>query len=188
MQWDTTLFFLVNKTGQHAVLDTILPVMRNKYIWAPLYLFIISFLVINYRWKGTAAVVFLLITVGIGDQLSSAWIKPTVERLRPCHTPAIKDQVRLLVECGGKWSFPSSHATNHFGVAVFLIGVLRRWMKWLLPLGLLWAALISYAQVYVGVHFPVDVTVGALLGTTSGLLTYGGYRLLVNKLIAKKQI
>jgi undecaprenyl-diphosphatase len=176
LQWDLQVFFWINQAGQHPWLDVILPILRNKYIWAPLYLFIATFLVINYKWKGVLGIIFLLITVGIGDQLSSQLIKPTVERLRPCQHPELQEQVRLIVDCGGPWSFPSSHATNHFAVAVFLIGYFWRQYRWVLPAGLVWAGSISYAQVYVGVHFPVDILTGAVLGTLIGLFTTWGYR------------
>ncbi|MBT5990208.1 MAG: phosphatase PAP2 family protein, partial [Bacteroidetes bacterium] len=67
------------------------------------------------------------------------------------------------------FSFPSSHATNHFAVAVYLTTLFYSKWKWILPLSILWAFSISYSQIYVGVHYPVDVVTGALLGTSIGL-------------------
>lgn len=83
---------------------------------------------------------------------------------------------RVLVGCGGGYSFPSSHATNHFALATLLFlswGRKFRSWRWIL---LLWAASIAYGQVYVGVHYPLDVSFGALLGATLGLLAYQLYR------------
>ncbi len=93
-----------------------------------------------------------------------------MQRPRPCQNEALKEEVRLLVPCGSGYSFTSNHATNHFALAVFFAGTLgvffKRW-RWLL---FLWAALVAYAQVYVGVHYPLDVAAGALLGMTIGSL------------------
>jgi len=78
--------------------------------------------------------------------------------------------VRLLVHCGRAYSFTSSHAANHFAIAVFIsltLGLLYSWIKW--PL-LLWAGSIAYGQVYVGVHYPLDVIVGSLVGIIIGYL------------------
>jgi undecaprenyl-diphosphatase len=74
------------------------------------------------------------------------------------------------IDCGTGYSFPSSHASDHFAITVFLIIVFYRRYKWILPVGLLWAATISFAQVYVGVHYPFDVTAGAIYGTLVGWL------------------
>jgi membrane-associated phospholipid phosphatase len=74
------------------------------------------------------------------------------------------------VDCGPGFSFPSTHASDHFAIAVFLIIVFYRRHKWILPAGLIWAAAISFAQVYVGVHYPIDVTAGAIYGSLVGLL------------------
>jgi len=66
---------------------------------------------------------------------------------------------------------PSTHATNHFGLATFWFMVIKHTLdqKWFWLW--VWAFIVCYAQVYVGVHFPGDVFIGALLGTAIGLLT-----------------
>ncbi|GJM34616.1 MAG: hypothetical protein DHS20C18_36170 [Saprospiraceae bacterium] len=107
------------------------------------------------------------LTIAVADGASSQLIKKNVKRLRPCRTEALA--VNLLVPCGGGYSFTSSHATNHFAIALLLIMVFGkrfRQIKW--PL-LLWAASIAYGQVYVGVHYPIDVIAGGLLGSLIGV-------------------
>jgi undecaprenyl-diphosphatase len=91
-------------------------------------------------------------------------------RLRPCNDPINSLHMRLLVECGSGYSFPSSHATNHFGMSLFLYFSFGKFYKWIKPTVILWAALVSYAQVYVGVHYPIDVFTGAIIGSLIGFL------------------
>lgn len=168
---DQNLFFAINHGLSNAVFDWLMPILRNRYTWTPLYLFWIIFFIRNYRRKGVVIVVFLLITFAIADTLSSNLIKHAVQRLRPCNDPSLKSAVYTLVPCGRGFSFPSSHAANHFSLAVFLITLFYRKWPWIGILGIGWAAAISFAQVYVGVHFPVDILFGALLGTIIGYMT-----------------
>ena len=138
------------------------------FFWFPLYIFFISFLFYNFGKKAAIYLLALSLTVGIADTMSSRVIKTSVKRLRPCNNDGIKMHVKLLVPCGSGYSFPSSHATNHFAVAVFVIFTIigqRRWLKWLL---LAWAGSIAFGQVYVGVHYPFDVLCGGLLGSAIG--------------------
>ena len=98
-------------------------------------------------------------------------MKPYFGRLRPCNDPVMKQVVHLLVPCGGGKSFPSSHAANHFSLAVFSSMTVGKFAKWLTPAWLVWAAVVSYSQVYVGVHYPLDVLVGGTLGACIGWMT-----------------
>ena len=168
---DRALFFLINVEWSNRLMDAVLPLARNKYIWAPLYLFLAAFLLINYKKNGMLVILYLILTVFITDQLSSSIIKPFFERLRPCKDPIIMDQVRLLINCGSGYSFTSSHAINHFGVAFFFGIVLWRLSRWVLPIAFLWAATVSYSQVYVGVHYPFDVIGGGMIGFFIGSIT-----------------
>jgi undecaprenyl-diphosphatase len=92
-----------------------------------------------------------------------------VQRPRPCRDPEMIDHVRMLLNhCSGGNSFPSSHATNHFGAAVFIFCTLRKYSgNWIIPV-FFWAASVSYGQIYVGVHYPLDVISGALIGSIVG--------------------
>lgn len=168
---DESLFFLINQDGQSALLDWILPFWRNRNSWLPLYALLLGLAVYKFRWKSIAWVVLLALTIAAGDMLSHRVIKQQVQRPRPCQNETLKEEVRLLVPCGGGYSFTSNHATNHFALAVFFAGTVgvffKRW-RWLF---FLWAAGVAYAQVYVGVHYPLDVTAGAILGMTIGGLT-----------------
>lgn len=169
LELDQTIFFLINNDGHNAFLDAIMPYWRNKYTWIPFYLALAAFVIYKFKTKGLYLVLALALTVGIADTISSKVIKKSVQRLRPCNDTQINQQVKLLVRCGGGYSFTSSHATNHFAVALFLIGTLGRIfrrMKW--PL-LFWAATIALGQVYVGVHYPFDILVGGTIGSLIGI-------------------
>ncbi|HVB04041.1 MAG TPA: phosphatase PAP2 family protein [Chitinophagaceae bacterium] len=169
--WDIRLFYHINGLWHNGFLDAVLPFMRNPYFWAPLYLFLLVFMVLNFRFRGALWVLFFLLTFGITDFTCSHLFKFWVQRLRPCNDPVVSAFTRLLVPCGSGFSFPSSHATNHFGMAMFMFLTLRplfgKWMN----LAFAWAFVISYAQIYVGVHYPVDTFCGAMLGLLAGWAT-----------------
>ncbi|WP_256012416.1 phosphatase PAP2 family protein [Desertivirga xinjiangensis] len=171
INFDHQLFKAINVGLTNPFFDWLMPLLRNRYFWAPLYFFLIIFLIRNYKKAGVICILFLLITFGIADYVSASVIKPSIERLRPCNEPGFNTEIIARVVCGSGFSFPSTHATNHFAIAMFLSVVFSRRWKWIWLVSFLWAFSIIFAQVYVGVHFPVDVTCGALLGCLVGYLT-----------------
>ena len=174
---DQNLFVYINRVATHPILDTLMPFFRESTFWIPLYVFLIVFVFVNFGKYGWVWLLFAFITVLLTDQFSSSIIKNWVQRPRPCADPLFSNQVRLLLDhCSGGYSFTSSHATNHFGVATFLFVTLGRFFgnwKYLL---FIWATLVCYAQVYVGVHYPLDVIFGALLGFTIGYFVCWAYQ------------
>lgn len=166
--WDASLFQFVNGGMGNPVFDAVLPLFREKWFWAPLYLFIATFTWLNFGKKGWVIVLGLIIAAGLADFTSSTLVKKNVQRIRPCNDPAMVEKVTLRTSCGSGYSFTSSHAANHFAAAVFLIGVFGRIARWVRPAALVWAATIAFSQVYVGVHYPGDVFCGALLGAAVG--------------------
>lgn len=170
LELDQSLFALINGEWTSPILDWILPVWREKLFWIPVYFFIMSFMVINFRKKGYWFIVFMMLTVGAADLVSNELVKKNVERLRPCREPSVTNE-RVLVRCGSGYSFTSNHAANHFAVSMFLIFTIGRRFRWVVPAALFWAASIAYGQVYVGVHYPLDVICGGILGT---LIAYLG--------------
>lgn len=164
----------VNDGLSNSLFDAVLPWCRERWLWAPLYLFILSFGFVYWgAKKGMILLLFLVLSVGTADMTSSVAIKKNVRRLRPCNDIEMRDRVHLRLDhCGGGYSFTSSHATNHFAVAVFLIGFYGRMRRWVAPVLLFWAFTIAFSQVYVGVHYPLDVFCGGILGC---LIGRGGY-------------
>lgn len=177
LEYDVLLFELINGQWHATWLDDLMPLWRSKYFWFPAYLFLLVFMIQNFGRKSSFFLLAMIATIGVSDMVSSHLIKKNVKRQRPCQHEKLKEQVYLLVPCGGGYSFTSSHATNHFAIASFLmmtLGQCFRFLRW--PL-LLWATTIAYGQVYVGVHYPLDVIAGAFLGGVIGRL---GARLLKN--------
>jgi undecaprenyl-diphosphatase len=171
-QWDKSLFKVLNSQLTNPFFDAVLPYFRDSVFWAPLYLFVVAFIALNYGKKGWWWSFGFLFTVAVADMISSRVFKEGFERLRPCQDPFFMDQVRLLLKsCSGSYSFTSSHAANHFGMATFASVTLYPSFKRWIYLWYLWAFFISYAQVYVGVHYPLDVLGGAMVGVLAGLLT-----------------
>jgi undecaprenyl-diphosphatase len=170
--WDQWLFVKLNSQWTNSFFDGTMPFMREAAFWAPLYLFLLLFVTINFRRKGWWWALLFICTVSLTDIISSRVFKNGFERLRPCSDPQFMMHVRLLVNhCSGGYSFTSSHAANHFGMAVFFYLTLRRVIgKWALA-GFPWAFLICYAQVYVGVHYPLDIAGGMIIGICFGLIT-----------------
>lgn len=171
-KWDTWLFLKINTQWTSAAFDGIAPLLRNKYTWVPFYIFMLLMVFYNFGKKSWSWLLFAILTVIISDQISSSFFKNTFDRIRPCNLAGLREQARLLLpHCSGGYSFTSSHAANHFGIGYFFFLTLRPYLRDWAWLFLVWAALVSYAQVYVGVHFPGDILGGTVVGLCSGWLT-----------------
>ncbi len=166
---DVALLRKINVSWSNPLFDTVLPWMRESMFWLPFYLFLLVFAVMNLGKQSWYWIMGLILTVTVADQTSSNFVKKTVARVRPCRDPDVLPLINLRLDnCSGAYSFTSSHATNHFAVSLFIIITLYplvgKKIYWLL----LWAAVVSYAQMYVGVHYPMDILGGMLLGITIG--------------------
>lgn len=118
---DQALFYQINGVWHHPILDAVLPWTRHSNNWIPLYIGLLGWLFYQIGWKTLKWLLFALINVGLTDQISSSVFKPFFHRLRPCNDPALVGKTRLLLDqCAGGFSFTSSHAANHFGIAMFI--------------------------------------------------------------------
>ncbi len=172
---DQYLFLKINQVGQNSFFDTMLPFARTPVFWVPFYLFLIVFVFINFGKKAWWWVCGFLLNVSLTDIISSKIIKPLVARPRPCMDEIFSMKVRLLASCGANGSFTSSHAANHFGIAMFLFITLKHFSPKFIYAVFVWAAVICYAQIYVGVHYPTDIIGGTLVGLFIGWITGNFY-------------
>lgn len=170
--WDQWLFLKINSYWTNDFLNSVFPWWRDSNTWIPLYLFLTLFAVFNFGWKVWPWIVFFVVTVALTDQLSSNLIKTFVQRPRPCNDENFAINVHVLLGyCSSTFSFPSSHATTHFGMAWFIYLTMKDYFKKWSYLFFVWAATISYGQVYVGIHYPLDVLGGAVIGSLVGIMT-----------------
>lgn len=167
---DSRPWYYLHVLWRNAFLDAVMPYVRNQFTWAPWYLFLLVFMPYNFGRRGWIWLVGFLICFALGDTISGGLIKPWIERVRPCNDLRLAEYVQLIVPRSSGWSFPSSHATNHFALGTFCAATFHHRMKWFWPIPLIWALSVGYAQIYVGVHFPIDVLVGSLLGALIGVL------------------
>ncbi|MDR1225864.1 MAG: phosphatase PAP2 family protein [Prevotellaceae bacterium] len=166
-QWDTDLFLFLN--GLHADwLDPIMKFISGNFTFIPVYAVALFFF---YKREGKAKLLFALLGVALcillADRISSGLLKSLFERYRPSREPALEGLVHLVDGYrGGRFGFVSSHAANHFSFAVFsLLLVRRKVYTWFI---LLLALIISYSRIYLGVHYPLDIICGGLLGAGIG--------------------
>jgi len=181
--WDEKAFLWLNSFHSDG-LDPIVLQLTQTITWVPLYLLLL-YLIYRKDPKNMAWVIGgVMLTILLADQVSSGFMKPYFERLRPCHDPRWEGMMHAYGRCGGLYGFVSSHAANTFGMATFLTLILRKKQK-----GIYWlffyAVVVSYTRIYLGVHYPLDVFFGALVGVLSAYLSWAVVVLLKRKIIKK---
>ena len=177
INFDTELFLFLN--GLHAAwLDPVMTFISGKLTWTPFYLVLLYLVIKNYKKQSILIILGIILLIVCSDQVSSGIFKPLFERPRPCHNEAIKDLVYLPDgHCGGAYGFISSHACNVFALAVFMTNILKRYYRKIGWVMFVWASLVAYSRIYMGVHYPGDVIVGAAVGAIIGWLMFEAYRL-----------
>jgi undecaprenyl-diphosphatase len=181
---DQQLFLFINSLNS-PFFDQVMHAISGKLIWVPLYLAILIFLAVRYKRKFLVILIFIILAATLADQ-SSVLVKNIVLRLRPCHQPSLEGIVHLVNgECGGLYGFVSSHATNSFDVALLSLLFIRK--RWYTISILLWASIIGYSRIYLGVHFPGDVICGSMLGAFIGWSMYQLF-ILTDKYILKEKV
>jgi undecaprenyl-diphosphatase len=180
---DQQLFLFINSLNS-PFFDQVMHAISGKLIWVPLYLAILIFLGVKYKRKFLVILIFIILAATLADQLS-VLVKNIVLRLRPCHQPSLEGIVHLVNgECGGLYGFVSSHATNSFDVALLSLLFIRK--RWYTISILLWASIIGYSRIYLGVHFPGDVICGSMLGAFIGWSMYQLFKITDETILINK--
>lgn len=163
-QADRWLFLLLNVSMANPFTDAIMPVVTNDNLLRAIYGLAMALIL----WKGNAylriMVITSAVTLALTDQLAANLIKDLIARPRPCH---VLTEINLLVGCGGGYAMPSAHAANTFGQAALFAAQFRVCRVYVV----VFAALVSISRTFVGVHYPGDIIVGAIIGIAVGLVT-----------------
>ena len=169
--FDRELFLFLNGLGNNRF-DQFWLIMTHG-VKPLVYVSIITMLSLKIKRKQIISlVIFGLILILVTDQLTNLF-KVQVGRLRPCFDSQLKDMIRLVKStCGGKFSFFSGHASNSFALAFFFGKVVKRHFKMVNVILIFIAGLISYSRIYIGVHYPLDIICGMIVGTIIGIVFY----------------
>lgn len=179
---DKQAMIFLNNLGS-STFDPFWILVSEKWFWIPLYVIFLYFLYKNFN-KKSLFYILLFIALGItaSDQIANIF-KFGFERLRPCHDPSLEGLLRE-VKCGGKFGFYSAHSSNSFFVATYLTILLGKKIKQLPYFLFVWAAIVAYSRVYLGMHFPGDIIIGAIMGILLALF----FGTLAKKVIKKSEI
>jgi len=158
--------------------------VTNKFSAIPLYIILLYLVFKYYGLKKTIVLLlFVILLITFSDQTSNLF-KYGFKRLRPCHDENIADLIRLVkARCGGLYSYFSAHASNAMAIAVFFSLLLKDKLKYLPYFLIIWALVVAYSRVYIGVHFPLDILTGIVIGGVYATLSYKLFKLFERKIL-----
>lgn len=175
-QIDTDLFLWLN--GFHSTFwDYFMTIYSSRFVWIPFYASFVYVMFRNFPWKvNVTCLIVITLIILICDQTASGLLKPMVMRMRPSN---LDNPISPLVHVsfgyrGGRYSFPSSHAANAWSMAFFARYLVRR-TKLSVFLAL-WAFVMCYSRIYLGVHYPGDLLVGTLIGLATATVSYYAFK------------
>ena len=158
IELDKAVMIFFNKSITNSLFDFIMPIITSKDFLTVIGILLIFYLAVFCGKKGRITILVLVFAAGSSDAICAQIIKPWIGRIRPSHE--FNEFINLLVSKGGKWSFPSNHAANSFAFATVLSYFFEQKKVVLYTV----ASIIAFSRVYVGVHYPLDIICGALVG------------------------
>lgn len=183
---DQQLFLFLNSLNS-TFFDPVMYALSGKLIWIPLYIGILLLMArtINDRQKFYLLLLFIVLSVLITDQGTNL-VKNLVRRPRPCHEPLLEGFVHIVNgKCGGMFGFFSAHAANAFNVALISLLIIRR--RGYTVTIIIWAIVVGYTRIYLGVHYPGDVLIGSIYGAIVGWGVIELYNFTLKRIEYKKQ-
>lgn len=182
-QIDSQIFLFFNNGIRTSFLDQMMMLFTGRFIWIPMYATILLLFLRPQRWR-TALVLTVALAgaIALTDQTCATFIRPLVERMRPSN---LENPFSAYVHVvnnyrGGSYGFPSCHAANSFALAAFMCLLVRR--RGFVAFICIWAVLNSYSRLYLGVHYPGDLIVGAVIGAAFGAMCYYAAAALLRRL------
>ena len=171
IEFDQELFLLLNNLG-NPVWDDFWNILTNKWSSIPLYAVLIYLLYKNLGLKG--AIISIILVAGmitITDQLANVF-KDAFQRPRPCRQEGVMEFARFIAERCGRYGYFSAHAASSAALAIYMGLMLKPFYSKIFPILIIWAAMVAYSRIYVGVHYPGDILTGMLLGVIVGWIFY----------------
>lgn len=167
---DTSVFLFFN-SFHSGFFDNFMSLYSGRFIWIPTYAALLIVMLRRYSWpKVICLLVGIALSITLADQICATLIRPIFERLRPSNPDNPLSTLTHIVNGyrGGAYGFPSCHAANSFALAVFAATMLRQ--RSFTIFVITWAVINCYSRVYLGVHYPGDLIVGALIGSIVGFM------------------
>ena len=167
IQLDHEVFLYLNNLGTDTW-DWFWILVSEKFAAIPFYAFLLFLIYKNYKLKGTLiTLVIVAAMITCTDQLANVF-KDGFERLRPCRQEGVMEYVRLVADYCGKFGYFSAHAASSTALAIFIGIILKKFYKNIMFYMIIWALIVSYSRIYLGVHYPSDVITGIVIGTIIG--------------------
>ncbi len=183
---DAELLIFLNNLGNEKW-DSFWLTITNQFNWIPLFVIILLLIYIRFGLKKTLfSLLFIAVLVAFSDQFTNL-IKNTTERMRPCNTAELQEYLRQFSYKPRGYSFWSGHASLSTTFTTFIILLLRSKFKFIYFL-ILFPIVFGYSRVYLGVHYPGDITVGYLSGIILGTMFYKLYSLLYLKIFKENLV
>lgn len=169
---DTQILLFFNSIHT-PLLDNFFWIVTGKYVWIPMYATALLILLKGFSTRQAIALAIgVVLAITMADQLCASVIRPLCERMRPANlNNPLSEFIHVVNDYrGGRYGFPSCHAANSFALATIMALIVRYRRFTCFIIG--WAILNSYSRIYLGVHYPGDLLVGAVIGSTCAALCY----------------